>query len=84
VDQPRVLLLDDPTQGIDVGAKADIYELLRTLREQGVATLLVSSELTELVNVADRVLVMRDGRIRGEVSGSDLDRSQILHLATHP
>ena len=83
VDRPRVLLLDDPTQGIDVGAKADIYELLRTLREQGVATLLVSTELTELVNVADRVLVMRDGTIRGEVTGRGLDRNRILFLATH-
>jgi len=83
VDRPRVLLLDDPTQGIDVGAKADIYETLRSLRDDGVATLLVSSELTELVNVANRVLVMRDGRISGEVAGSDLDRRRILMLATH-
>jgi ribose transport system ATP-binding protein len=83
VDTPRLLLLDDPTRGIDVGAKADIYELLRGLRDQGVAALLHSSELTELVSVADRVLVMRDGAIRGELSGRDLDRQQILFLATH-
>ena len=83
VDRPRVLLLDDPTQGVDVGTKADLYEVLRSLRDDGVATLLVSSELTELASVADRVLVMRDGRIAGEVTGNNLDRRQILFLATH-
>jgi ABC-type sugar transport system ATPase subunit len=83
VDRPRVLLLDDPTQGVDVGTKADLYEVLRSLRDEGVATLLVSSELTELASVADRVLVMRDGRIAGEVTGDSLDRRRILFLATH-
>ena len=83
VDRPRVLLLDDPTQGVDVGTKADLYEVLRSLRDEGAATLLVSSELTELASVADRVLVMRDGRIAGEVTGSPLDRRRILFLATH-
>jgi ABC-type sugar transport system ATPase subunit len=77
------LLLDDPTQGVDVGTKADLYEVLRSLRDDGVATLLVSSELTELASVADRVLVMRDGRIAGEVTGNNLDRRRILFLATH-
>lgn len=83
VDRPRVLLLDDPTQGVDVGTKADLYEVLRSLRDDGAATLLVSSELTELASVADRVLVMRDGRIAGEVTGNVLDRRRILFLATH-
>ena len=83
VDRPRVLLLDDPTQGVDVGSKADLYEVLRSLRDEGAATLLVSSELTELASVADRVLVMRDGRIAGEVTGDNLDRRRILFLATH-
>jgi ribose transport system ATP-binding protein len=83
VDRPRVLLLDDPTQGVDVGTKADLYEVLRSLRDEGAATLLVSSELTELASVADRVLVMRDGRIAGEVTGEVLDRRRILFLATH-
>ena len=83
VDRPRVLLLDDPTQGVDVGTKADLYEVLRSLRDEGAATLLVSSELTELASVADRVLVMRDGRIAGEVTGDNLDRRRILFLATH-
>jgi len=83
VDRPRVLLLDDPTQGVDVGTKADLYEVLRSLRDEGVAILLVSSELTELTSVADRVLVMRDGRMAGEVAGDHLDRRRILFLATH-
>lgn len=83
VDRPRVLLLDDPTQGVDVGTKADLYEVLRSLRDDDAGTLLVSSELTELASVADRVLVMRDGRIAGEVAGEVLDRRRILFLATH-
>ena len=64
LDRPRLLLLDDPTQGIDVGAKADIYEQLRALRHDGVGIVLHTSELTELVNLVDRAVVMRDGRGR--------------------
>lgn len=64
-DRPRALLLDEPTRGIDVGAKAQIYEILQTLTEEGTAILLVSSEMDELLALADRVLVLREGRQRG-------------------
>ena len=60
---PRVLLCDEPTRGIDVGAKAEIYRLLRGLAERGVAILMASSELSEILGLADRVLVMREGRL---------------------
>jgi ABC-type sugar transport system ATPase subunit len=63
--RPRVLLLDEPTRGIDVGAKAQIYEIIQSLTEDGTAVLLVSSELEELLAIADRVLVLREGRQRG-------------------
>jgi ABC-type sugar transport system ATPase subunit len=63
--RPRALLLDEPTRGIDVGAKAQIYEILQTLAEEGTAILLVSSEMEELLALADRVLVLREGRHRG-------------------
>jgi ABC-type sugar transport system ATPase subunit len=60
-----VLLLDEPTRGIDVGARAQIYEIVQSLTEDGTAVLLVSSELEELLAIADRVLVLREGRLRG-------------------
>ncbi|GIF63949.1 ribose import ATP-binding protein RbsA [Asanoa ishikariensis] len=63
--QPRALLLDEPTRGIDVGAKAQIYEILQALTEEGTAILLVSSELEELLGLADRTVVLREGRVRG-------------------
>jgi ABC-type sugar transport system ATPase subunit len=63
--RPGVLLLDEPTRGIDVGAKAQIYEIVQALTEDGTAVLLVSSELEELLAMADRVLVLREGRQRG-------------------
>ena len=65
---PRVLLLDDPTRGVDVGAKQEIYSLLMSLKSRGVAILLTSSETPELLGLSDRILVMREGRIVGELS----------------
>jgi ribose transport system ATP-binding protein len=65
---PRVLLLDDPTRGVDVGAKQEIYSLLMSLKSMGVAILLTSSETPELLGLSDRILVMREGRIVGELS----------------
>ena len=64
---PRVVLLDEPTRGIDVGAKVAVYRLIRSLARRGVAILLVSSELPEVLGMSDRVLVMADGRIAGEL-----------------
>lgn len=80
--KPRVLLLDEPTRGVDVGARAEIYRRLDELAQSGLAVLFVSSELEEVLLLADRVLVMRDGEIRGEVSGEELTEKNIMLLAT--
>jgi ribose transport system ATP-binding protein len=78
---PRVVLLDEPTRGIDVGAKIAVYRLIRQLAQRGVAILFVSSELPEVIGMADRILVMRDGRIAGELPASSSEET-VLALAT--
>jgi ribose transport system ATP-binding protein len=76
----RVLLLDEPTRGVDVGARAELYALIRRLADSGVAILLVSSEIPEVLGLADRVLVIRDGRTLRESDARELDESQVLDL----
>ena len=83
--KPRVLLLDEPTRGIDVGAKSQIYQIIDDLARAGAAILVISSELPELVGISDRALVMRDGRIVGEIKGGPDDpitQESIMALAT--
>ena len=75
---PKALLLDDPTKGVDVGAKGEFYKILSDLRQRGVAILLHSSDDEELLGLCDRVLVMRDGAVRRELSGSDLNKSALV------
>jgi len=77
-----VLILDEPTRGIDVGAKAEIYRIMRDLAASGVAILMISSELTEVIGMADRVIVMREGRMTGELAGVEATEQNIMHLAT--
>jgi ribose transport system ATP-binding protein len=82
---PKVLLLDEPTRGVDVGAKAEIYALIQRLVEKGMAVLFISSELPEIVGVCDRVLVMREGEISGELGGDtgiEITQQNIMKLAT--
>jgi rhamnose transport system ATP-binding protein len=78
---PRVLILDEPTRGVDVGAKAQVHQLIRQLAADGLATLVISSELPELLSICDRILVMRAGRISGELDGKTATQEQILQLA---
>lgn len=78
----RVLLLDEPTAGIDIGARTDILRLIRRLADQGLAVLLVSSEFEELLAVADRILVMRDGAIVAEVDPATIDEAGLIQLAS--
>lgn len=78
----KVFILDEPTRGIDVGSKGEIYDLIRRLAARGVAVLLVSSELEEILNLADRILVMHRGRITGELARKDATDELIMHLAT--
>lgn len=78
---PKVLMLDEPTRGIDVGAKAEIYRLIDELAVEGMAVLLISSELPEVLGLADRILVMQHGRITGEVPAASATESAIMELA---
>ncbi len=75
---PRVLLLDEPTRGIDVGTKAEIYRLIRQLVARGTTVIAVSSELPELMGMSDRILIMHEGRISGEVRAEDADEELLL------
>jgi ABC-type sugar transport system ATPase subunit len=79
--QPRVLLLDEPTKGVDVGAKYEIHEVVRELASKGAACLVVSSDLPEVLALADRILVMREGRIRGEMAAAGADEEKVMRLA---
>jgi len=79
--KPKVLILDEPTRGIDVGAKAEIYRIIEVLAADGMAILLISSEMTELIGLADRILVMAAGRIAGELEGDRATEKAILDLA---
>jgi len=80
--QPRVLLLDEPTRGIDVGAKQEIYTLMEELSAQGVAILFVSSEMEEILGMSDRVMVMHEGGITGELDRDELSEEAVMQLAT--
>jgi ABC-type sugar transport system ATPase subunit len=75
---PMVLLLDEPTRGIDVGTKAEIYRLVRELTGQGRAVVLVSSELPEVLGLADRVVVLHEGRLVAELPAAEADEEQVL------
>jgi ribose transport system ATP-binding protein len=79
--QPKILIFDEPTRGIDVGAKVEIYKLINQLAREGVAILMVSSELPEILGMSDRVLVMREGRIAGELARTDATEQNIMALA---
>ena len=78
---PRVLIADEPTRGVDVGAKRAIYDLLVTLASDGMSVLLISSEIEEILGLAHRVLVMRRGRIVAELADDDMTESAILAAA---
>ena len=80
---PRVLLLDEPTKGVDVGAKFEIHELIRRQAANGLAVLVVSSDLPEVLALCDRVLVMKEGALQGELAGTTATEEAVMHLATH-
>ncbi len=81
-DTTKVLLLDEPTRGIDVGTKAEVYRLVQEAAADGLAVLLVSSEMPELLALSDRILVMAGGQIRGELTGADMTQVNVMTLAT--
>ena len=78
---PKVLILDEPTRGVDVGAKSQVHQLIRQLAADGMATLLISSELPELLSICDRILVMRQGRLSGELPRDEATQERILQMA---
>ena len=78
----KVIIFDEPTRGIDVAAKVEIYNTMNQLKQQGIAVMFVSSEMPEVMGIADRIIVMCDGRITGEVMARDTTQSEILTLAT--
>jgi ABC-type sugar transport system ATPase subunit len=79
---PTVVILDEPTRGIDVGAKVEIYQLMRRLTDRGVSILMISSELTEVLGMSDRIVVMRDGMLVGEFPRAEATEEAIIALAT--
>jgi ABC-type sugar transport system ATPase subunit len=81
---PRVFLLDEPTKGVDVGAKDEIHEIIRRKARDGAACVVVSSDLPEVLAVADRIVVMREGRIQGEIPAAAADEESVMQLATAP
>jgi ribose transport system ATP-binding protein len=79
---PRVLILDEPTRGVDVGAKAEIYALIDELAGRGVAVWMITSDMEELLGMADRVVVMHEGRLAGELARDRLTEENVMRLAT--
>ncbi len=79
--KPKCLVLDEPTRGIDVGARAEIYGLIRGLAEQGVSILVISSDMEEVINISDRVMVLHEGRVSGTLEGEAVSEENIMRLA---
>ena len=77
----KVFILDEPTRGIDVGSKAEIYQIMSDLAEQGVAIIMISSELPEVLGMSDRVMVMREGRIVKVLDRADASEEAVMHYA---
>jgi inositol transport system ATP-binding protein len=82
LSKPRILLLDEPTRGIDVGAKAEIYALMSQLATQGMSIIMASSELPELLAMCDRILVLHDGRLAATISQENANQVNIMEAAT--
>jgi rhamnose transport system ATP-binding protein len=80
--EPSILLLDEPTRGIDVGAKSEIYRLIDDLAKESKAILLISSELEEVLSMSDRIVVMREGRVTGEFKREEASQENVMTAAT--
>lgn len=77
----KLIILDEPTRGVDVGAKTEIYRIINELAERGIGVIIISSEMEELIGTCDRVIVMREGRITGEVAKENLTENNLIKLA---
>ena len=80
--KPKILILDEPTRGIDVGAKYEIYQLINKLAEQGIGIIVVSSDLPEIIGISDRILTLCEGRLTGEFTRGNVTQEQLLYAAT--
>jgi ribose transport system ATP-binding protein len=80
---PAILIMDEPTRGIDVGAKSEIHHMLRRLCEQGIGIIIVSSEMPEIIGMCDRVVVMHEGRVMRIVSGEEINETNLILLASN-
>jgi ribose transport system ATP-binding protein len=80
--ESKVMIMDEPTRGIDVGARVEIYELMNELTENGAGILMISSDLPEVLGMSDRILVMSGGRITGELSAEEATQEKVVALAT--
>ena len=78
---PKVLIMDEPTRGVDVGAKAEIYTIMNSLAKQGISIIMISSDLPEIINMSDRVLVMREGNLAGILEKDEIGQEQIMRYA---
>jgi ribose transport system ATP-binding protein len=83
ISGPDLLIFDEPTRGIDVGAKAEIWHLMRQLADEGKAILMISSELPEIIGMSDRIVVMHRGRVVGVLEGQSATEEQVMMLATY-
>ncbi|MEG0650334.1 MAG: sugar ABC transporter ATP-binding protein, partial [Oscillospiraceae bacterium] len=79
--QPKILIVDEPTNGVDIGAKSEIYKILRNIAQQGASVIVVSSELPEILSVSDRILVMRKGRISAEFENVGVTQEMLMSKA---
>lgn len=79
--KPKVLIMDEPTRGVDVGAKAKIYSIMNELARQGISIIMISSELPEVINMSDRVLVMREGKLAGILNREEVSQERIMSFA---
>ncbi|MNV23735.1 Ribose import ATP-binding protein RbsA [compost metagenome] len=79
---PSLLILDEPTRGVDVGAKREIYQLMNELTDRGVAIIMVSSELPEVLGMSDRIIVIHEGHLSGELPRDEATQEKIMTLAT--
>ena len=80
--KPRVLIMDEPTRGIDVGTKYEIYKIMVELARQGIAIIMISSELPELISMSDRIIVLSGGKVSGEFQQEDASQEKVMELAT--
>ena len=79
--KPKILIMDEPSRGVDVGAKLEINNLIRELAEQGTSTLLITSEIEEMVELSDRVLVLKEGSIVADLKGQDINNAMLMQMS---